>query len=161
MKIDISEDTINIIKTFIIFLIIMTGAALLMSFSEYSIASNIEEIVPHIPEEKRVYTEALITKINKTSDEYTVYAILDDDEEQLTRKLNFYSDEIKEDTKIPVYHEKGNYNVIYSEIVEPPGVFSYEKSLNKLKIFSISFVVMFLLLIGVNIFEKVFIKENN
>ena len=161
MKIDISEDTINIIKTFIIFLIIMTGAALLMSFSEYSIASNIEEIVPHIPEEKRVYTEALITKINKTSDEYTVYAILDDDEEQLTRRLNFYSDEIKEDTKIPVYHEKGNYNVIYSEIVEPPGVFSYEKSLKKLKIFSISFVVMFLLLIGVNIFEKVFIKENN
>ena len=162
MNIEINEDIFPLIRTFIIFLLIAVGTGLIMAFSEYSMASTIDSIVPHIDEEKRVYTEAVITRIVKSGDDYTAYGILDDDEEKLERKLNFYSNEMKEDTKVPVYHEKGNYTLIYSEIAEPPtDTFNYDKALKKLKLFGISFAVISLLLIGVNVFEKLFVKNGN
>ncbi len=162
MNIGLNEDVFPLIKTLLIFLIIVIGAGLFMSFSEYSMASNINIIFSEIPEEERVYTEAVITRIEVSGDDYTAYGILDDDEEKIERKLNFYSDEMKEDTKVPVYHQKDSYNYIGSKIAEPPEhLFNYDKSLKKLKFFGISFIILSLITIGVEIFEKVYIKKGN
>ena len=143
-------------------MLMAAGMALFLAFSEYSLASGIKAMYNQIPEEDRVYTEAVITRIvPDDEDSYDVYGILDDDEEKLERKFNFYSNELKEDTKVPVYHEKGSYSYISSKIVEPNFALNYEKSLKKLKIFGTIFVILSLIMTGAEIYEKVYIKKGN